>query len=496
MRAVFPALLLLGVLAAAAPADAPLTFHLTYDARAHHGPFTGRVHVLLLRRDLAELQKGVNWFNPEPHLTLDVRGWKPGQAVVLDRAALGHPVRLDGIKPGTYTVQAVMDLHPNHSNFSTAPGNVYTVARQMMLDPATSGPVRLHLDRVYQPRPFVETDRVKQLVIESKLLTAFHGRTTHLRAGVVLPASYASTAGRRYPVVYEIPGFSGTHAMAHQALARNATHLAGDVEVLHVVLDPGCRHGHHVFADSANNGPVGRALIDELIPAIERRFRAVGTAASRLVTGHSSGGWSSLWLQVSYPDHFAGCWSTAPDPVDFRDFQRINLYRAGENMFRDAAGNRRPIARRGDQPLLYYQAFSDMEEVMGHGGQLASFEAAFSPQGEDGQPLRLWDRRSGAIDPAVARSWEKYDLRLVLERGWKTLGGRLRGKVHVYMGDRDTFYLEGATRLLQQSQQRLGSDAVIELFPGKDHSSLMDQAMRTRIAREMARTLEANRVTR
>ncbi|MFO0846439.1 MAG: alpha/beta hydrolase-fold protein, partial [Gemmataceae bacterium] len=268
----------------------------------------------------------------------------------------------------------------------------------------------------------------------------------------------------------------------------------GGVEVLHVVLDPSCHHGHHVFADSANNGPVGRALIEELIPAIESRFRAVGRPEARLVTGHSSGGWSSLWLQVTYPDFFGGCWSTAPDPVDFRDFQRINVYRPGENMFTDREGQRRPLARRGGKPVLWYKDFSDMEEVMGHGGQLASFEAVFSERGPDGKPRRLWDRKTGAIDAEVAKSWERYDIRLLLERNWEALGPKLAGKVHVYMGDADTFYLEGATRLLKESQARLKGGVVVELFPGKDHSTLMTGELRRRISREMADRLRAAKV--
>lgn len=483
------------VTAVPASAAGPLTFHLTFDDRAYPQPFTGRVHVLLFRDDAPELRKGVNWFRPEPLFARDVRGWKPGQTLVVDAAALGYPSRLDRLPPNRYTVQAVMDVNPNHLHFSTAPGNVYAIARQVDLDPAATGPVRLHLDRVYQAPAFRETERVKLLTVESKLLTAFHGRTTYLRAGVVLPASFAASPTRRYPVVYEIPGFSGTHVMAHQAAARNATQL-DDVEALYVLLDPSCRHGHHVFADSANNGPVGKALIEELIPALERRYRAIGTGASRLVTGHSSGGWSSLWLQITYPEQFAGCWSTAPDPVDFRDFQQINLYRPGENMFIDRTGNRRPLARRGDTPILFYKPFSDMETVMGHGGQLGSFEAVFSDQGDDGQPRRLWDRKSGAIDPEVARSWQRYDIRLTLERHWKTLGPRLSGKLHVYMGDRDTFYLDGAARLLQESLRRLGSDAVVELFPGKDHSSLMDADLRRRIAREMAAALKTGTARR
>src|SRR5262249_51999162 len=158
---------------------------------------------------------------------------------------------------------------------------------------------------------------------------------------------------KKYPVVYEIPGFSGTHHMAAQALARNATNLDG-VEVIHVMLDPGCRHGHHVFADSANNGPCGKALIEELIPAIEKRFRAVGRAEGGAVAGHPWGGWSSLWLQTTYPDFFGGVWSTSPDPVDFRDFQRVNLY-AGENLFTDRDGARRPLGRRNGKVIFWYK---------------------------------------------------------------------------------------------------------------------------------------------
>jgi hypothetical protein len=263
--------------------------------------------------------------------------------------------------------------------------------------------------------------------------------------------------------------------------------------MLYVVLDPSCRHGHHVFADSANNGPCGRALVEEFIPALEKRFRAVGKPQGRFVTGHSSGGWSSLWLQVTYPDTFNGVWSTAPDPVDFRDFQKINLYRAGVNMFRDETGRPRPLARRDGEPVLWYKGFSDMEEVMGHGGQLASFEAVFSARGPDGRPRRLWDRKTGAVDRQVAKGWEKYDIRLVLERNWKRLAPKLAGKLHVYMGADDTFYLEGATVLLKEALKKLGSDAKVELFPGRDHGSLLkaDLKLRERIAREMAARVKA-----
>jgi S-formylglutathione hydrolase FrmB len=468
-------------------ASAALEIHLTYDAATHTGPFTGRVYVMLTKGNVSTLRSGPNWFNPEPCFARDVQAWKPGEKLVIDRSALGYPVTLDRVAKGTWSVQAVMDLAPGSRHFSTAPGNVHGIATNVALDPATTGTVSLKLDKTYSARAFKETDRVKLVEVESKLLTDFHRRPTHLRAGVALPASYAKDTKRSYPVVYEIPGFGGTHSGAFGRV--RSTSVAG-TEVLWVVLSPDCHHGHHVFADSANNGPVGRALVEELIPAIEKKFRVVAKPGARLLTGHSSGGWSSLWLQVAYPDTFGGVWSTAPDPVDFRDFQRINVYQKGENMFADAEGKPRPIARRGGKPVLWFRGFSDMEVVMGHGGQLRSFEAVFSPRGADGQPRPLWDRKTGAIDPEVAKSWEKYDIRLVLERNWKTLGPKLAGKLHVYMGDMDNFYLDGAARLLGESLKKLGSDAKVELFAGKDHGSLMDRQLRERIAREMAAQLK------
>jgi S-formylglutathione hydrolase FrmB len=211
-----------------------------------------------------------------------------------------------------------------------------------------------------------------------------------------------------------------------------------------------------------------------------------------LLTGHSSGGWSSLWLQVTYPDFFGGVWSTAPDPVDFRDFQRIDIYKPGANMFTDDAGKPRPLARIDGKPVLFFKPFSDMEAVMGHGGQLGSFEAVFSPRGPDGKPKLLWDRKTGNIDPGTAKSWEKYDIRLVVENNWGALGPKLAGKLHVYTGGADTFYLDGAVALLKDALARLGSDAVVEIFPGRDHATVMDRALRQRIAREMAETVRKN----
>lgn len=470
------------VFAAPTLAD-PAEFRLTFDKAALDQPFTGRVFVLLSRNDPGTVPNGLNWFNPEPAFAKDVKDWKPGTPLTIGADAISM-TPLAGVKPGRYYVQGVLDRDLGGISFAASSGNVYSKARRIEFDPKAAGTIDLKLDQITKEPAFKETENVKLVDVESKLLTKFHGRPVRMKAGVILPPSFDKEPGKKYPIVYEVPGFGGTHFMALGVARRKPWDLAG-TEAIWVVLDPSCRLGHHVFADSANNGPCGQALIEELIPAIESKYRGIGKPGARLVTGHSSGGWSSLWLQVTYPDVFGGCWSTSPDPVDFRDFQRIDLYNPGSNMFVDSTGAKRPLGRRGVVPALFYKPFSDMEVVMGRGGQLGSFEAVFSPKGEDGKPVELWDRKTGAIRTDVAKAWEKYDIRLVLERNWKALGPKLKGKVHVYMGDEDTFYLEGATRLLRESLATLGSDAVVELFPGKNHG-LVDAKLRERMNKEMA----------
>jgi hypothetical protein len=480
----FLLLAIFGLTAARAAEPGPIEFHLTFDKTVSAAPFSGRVFVIVSKQAIKDLPPRPNWFNPEPFFAKDVKDWKPGETLVFKDNLIGYPGLLAKVAAREYHVQAVLDLDGGEQNPLASAGNGHSKPLRVDLDPAKSGAVKLHIDQRYPERKFSATERVKLVDIPSVLLTKFHGKPMRLRAGVVLPKSYTAQKDKRYPVIYEIPGFGGNHHMAASALARNATDVAG-VEFLYVMLDPGCRLGHHVFADSANNGPCGQALISELIPYIEKVYRAEGKPAARFVTGHSSGGWSSLWLQVNYPDFFGGVWSTAPDPVDFRDFQRVNVYTI-QNLFKADDGKPRPLGRKKDKILFTYQSFSDMENVMGRGGQLGSFEAVFSERGPDGRPLQLWDRASGAINHKVAKSWEKYDIRLLVEQNWKALEPRLKGKLHVYMGAEDNFYLEGATILLKEALTKLGSDAVVEIFPGRDHGTLVDADLRKRIAGEMA----------
>lgn len=482
------ALLLIAV-APTHAAAADRAFRITFDPALRDMPFTGRVYVFFTREP-SEPRLGPQWFNTEPFIALDVAGWNPGAPCELslqDPALLAYPKKFDEVDLAGYRAQAVARFNPWERTVGTGAGNGYGPVIELDGDASTTD---LRIDTLIGRTPFPETEQTRELVVRSALLSRFHGRDVAMRAAVLLPAGYHAHPEQRYPTVFVIPGFGGTHRDGIRDRAAEEPNPYG-IEFLRVFLDPSCPLGHHVFADSANNGPVGRALIEELIPEFDRQYRSVAEPRGRFLTGHSSGGWSSLWLQIAYPDFFAGVWSTSPDPVDFRDFQRIHIYRPGENAYVDPEGRRRPLARAGSRVLLWYDDFDWMEHVLGPGGQLHSFEAVFSPRGDDGRPRRLWDRRTGAIDPDVARAWEAYDIRLVLERNWSGFGPRLRGKLHVHTGEQDTFYLEGAVVLLKETLERLGSDAVVEIHPGKDHGTILTPELRDRFRLEMARDFVA-----
>ena len=459
-----------------------LVFEATVAPNLLRVPAKGRLYVLLIPgQTRLEPRFGPDWFNPQPFYAVDVAGWKPGRMLRIDSAAIGFPGPQSELKPGMYTIQAVFRVNPDSHGIGDGQGNAYGPMIQTNLDPKAGARVPLTIDRLVARRKFKSTDRLKLVEHESQILSAFHHRPIKHKAAVILPERMPE-GNAKLPVLYIVPGFGGDHFMAEHWNDLRTDYV---VDFIRVILDPDCGTGHHVFADSATNGPRGKALVEELIPFIEQTFPASPLPRGRLLNGHSSGGWSSLWLQVSYPDYFGGTWSTSPDPVDFRDFQQINIYRPRENMFLSPEGTRRPIARMGNTPILWYDTFSRMDDVIGPGSQLGSFEAVFSPLDERGQPRKLWDRSTGRVDPEVARAWEAYDIRLVLERNWSTLGQKLKGKIHVITGGLDTFYLEGAAKLLKESLAKLGSDATVEILPGKDHGSVMSPELARRLDREM-----------
>ena len=448
-------------------------------------PVSGRMLVLFSKRSNPSPMKGPDWFSPEPFVGMNVSEVQPGQAISVTDAADGFPNKLSTIAPGRYFVQAVLDQDLEYADHKNGPGNFYSSVTQVVVGVGGSLRTELRLSKKIRAPRYKQGKLAKVISHRSKLLSDFHQRDVQDRALVLLPASYLNQPNKRYPVYYEITGFGATikDLLGHHRQSKVA---ARGVEFIHVMLTGQCQWGHHVYADSATNGPRSSALVNELIPAIDGQFRTISSPEARFLGGHSSGGWASLWLQIRYPEKFAGVWSTAPDPVDFRDWQGTNLYEPGANVYRTATGVRKPLARRHGRTLLWYDDFTKMDDALGRGGQIRSFEAVFSPLEKTGTPARCWNRNTGVVNREIVEAWKQFDISLILMENWQTLKQPLAGKIHVLMGTEDTFYLTRAAELLAERMRGVGSDARIEFFQGRDHFNLLDAATRNRIHSEMA----------
>lgn len=502
LAAVLLASLVPGVHARPANAEPRTLFVVGMSAGLADHPVSGRLLVLLARGANGEADERMlepGFLDPESVFVtgVEVRNLEPGRTVEIRSDQLAFPRPLGDAPAGAYRAQAVLDVDHSYTYSGGGAGDLASaIVPLATFDPAATAPTNLTLEHRAPDSPPADTPTVKLVTFVSPSLSAFWGRPITMRAAVVLPFDYAASPAKRYPTVYRIHGYSGSHRRAWQQGPKLVADQAKGVipAMINVYLDGSCPMGHHEFADSANNGPWGRALTTELIPYLEKHFRMDAVPRGRLLTGHSSGGWSTLWLAITYPNVFGGTWSTSPDPVDFRDFTGIDLTRPEtENFFATSDGRERNLVRFQGRDIMSVRQYALLERVEGeYGGQWGSFEAVFSPKGDDGRPMHLFDRDTGRIDPVVARSCEKFDIARVLRANWARLGPRLKGRIHIIVGSADTFHLERAVYLLRDVLKELGSDATIEVLEGRTHMDLYEGGLDERIAREMYATARPN----
>ena len=425
----------------------------------------------------------------------------PGESVDIDADDMVFPRPLSRAPAGSYRVQAVLDVHHNYNYAGRVAGDLLSVPATVSVPLAGSSAPVLTLSQLVPEDPDPLSQRpdvsvaLKPLDMVSPVLTSYWGREIHMRGWVLLPPGYAAHPGERYPTVYFTHGFGGTLGGLREryaALLYDRMKQGHMPRMIWLLLDESSPTGTHEFADSVNNGPWGTALTTELIPRVESQYRMDARPSGRFLQGHSSGGWATLWLQVRYPKIFGGTWSTSPDPSDFHYFSTIDIYAPHANMYRGPDGMPSPLIRVHGHPRTNWQELAGLESVLGpYGGQLASFEWVFSPRGADGRPLPLFDRVTGEIDPAVAAYWgAHYDIVQRLNSNWKTIGPDLKGKIHLFVGTDDTFYLDGAVHSLQATLDRLGGNAEFVFLPGRSHFDVYKvgddpDALFDRIAAEM-----------
>ncbi len=423
----------------------------------------------------------------------EVASFGAGRTVQINTQETAFPAGFAALPAGDYRVQAVLDRNGDYNYGGRGPGDL--VSPVVTIHWPEQTPATLALGRpipddalwdfadapkdvqqaIAEARPHLH-----ETLFESAALSAFWGRPITIKAWVLTPPGYAADGKATYPAVYETGGFGSTHKNNIASAARIWT-LEADKAIppmIWVFLDhSSLGTGTTEFADSLNNGPWGHALTTELIPDLEKQYRMDAKPSSRFLTGHSSGGWATLWLQVRYPKIFGGTWSTSPDPSDFHDFTGADLTAPHANFYTDPAGKPRPLIRDHDKLIATIPDFARLEAVLGHdGGQFRSFDWVFSPRGPDGTPMPMFDRTTGAVNPAVVAYWrDHYDIAHRIETHWLELKPDLDGKVHLFVGTADTFYLDGAAHRLDAAMKAVGAQASFTFIPDKTHFDLYER---------------------
>ena len=437
---------------------------------------------------------------------IDVEGLAPGHEASIGADVLGYPVdSLSDLPAGDYIAQALLHRYETFhradghtvklpmdrgegQQWNKAPGNLYSTPRQVTIDPAAGRVVEIVLDAVIPPIEDPPTTKyVKHERIQSELLTEFWGRPMHIGAHVLLPEGFDEHPKARYPLIinhdhfshdfggfreeppdpdlepeyserFDWPGYNRTvQEHAHQ-FYKEWTGPDFPRMIIVEVQHPNPFYDDSYAVNSANLGPYGDAIIHELIPHIEKKYRGIGEGWARFTYGGSTGGWEALAVQVLYPDESNGCFAACPDPIDFRAYTVVNIYEDENAYFLDSQWKETPRPAQRDflgHVSTTLEETNRRELVLGtmsrSGQQWDIWEAVYSPVGPDGYPKRIWDKRTGEIDREVAAHWrENYDLSHILRRDWATLGPKLEGKIHIYCGDMDNYYLNNAVYLTEE----------------------------------------------
>jgi hypothetical protein len=482
------------------------TFSVQLPSAAGQKAYDGRVILVITKNETTEPRFQVEaGFDAPQILGVDVNGLRPGQSATIDGAVLGYPAEsLKQVPAGDYYVQAVLHKYDTFKlsngkvvklpaargagqNWRKEPGNLVSKPVKVSFDPQRSGEIKLTLDTVLPPiaEP-KDTEFVRYFKFRSPSLSKFWGRDVFLNGHVLVPKDFDKQRKARYPLAIfhgHFPeGFGGFRTTPPDAnlkcepskrfnepcYNRIEQQEAYDFyrkwvskdfpRMLIVEIDHSNPYYDDSYAvNSANLGPYGDAITYEFIPALEKKFRGIGQGWARFLYGGSTGGWEALAAQVKYPDEYNGAFAACPDSIDFRQTKVVNIYEDANAFWKIGPFGRVPVMI--NRNYLGHVGWTNemenrYERVLGSktrsGGQWDIWDAVYSPMADDGYPKPIWDKRTGVIDKEVAAYWrENYDLRHIMERDWKTLGPKLQGKIHLYVGDMDNFYLNNAVYLTE-----------------------------------------------
>lgn len=468
-------------------------------------PIDGRVLLLISTNDAAEPRFQIS-DDPGTQLVygMDIEGFSSKDKIVFKGNEFGYPLEnLSDLPEGDYFVQALFHLYETfnlstgHSvklpmddgegqKWNTSPGNFYSAPKKVHIAPG--GNVEIIMAQIIPAiDPPKDTKYIKHVKMKSEKLSEFWGRDMYLGANLLLPEGFDEHPEANYPLIifhghfpYSFGGFrteppdenlEATYSSRFKMDGYNKFQQQEAYDfykkwiskefprvIIMEVQHPTPYYDDSYAVNSANMGPYGDAITYELVPFIEDKFRGIGERWSRFTYGGSTGGWEALAVQVMYPKEYNGCFAACPDPIDFRAYTVVNIYEDENAYYKE--GPFRKVLRPGIRDYLGHiksnlKNMNYRELALGtksrSGQQWDIWEAVYSPQGEDGYPVRLWDKYSGKIDHEVAKYWqENYDLRYIMERDWEKLGPDLEGKIHIYCGEMDNYYLNNAVYLMEE----------------------------------------------
>ncbi|MEP0270891.1 MAG: alpha/beta hydrolase-fold protein [Balneola sp.] len=489
------------------PSDPQITFNVSLNSDVSNEPRDGRLLLLLSTDDSKEPRFQIN-DGPSSQLVYgqNVEGMDPDQTILFDGEHFGYPIQsLDDLKSGDYWAQALLhtyetfNLSTGHTvklpmdngegqQWNRSPGNLYSTPIKITIAEGQSANFSIVMDQIIPPiEEPKDTDWIKHIKVKSDLLSDFWGRDTYLGAHVLLPKGFENHPEANYPLMvfhghypsdfggfrttppdpnlkpdysarFDIPGYN--IIQQQEAYNQYLQWISDDFPrfIIIKIQHPTPYYDDSYAVNSASQGPYGDAITYELIPYIEKQFQGIGEGWARFLYGGSTGGWEALAAQVMYPDEYNGCFAACPDPIDFRAYCSINLYEYDNAYYYASEHKELPIPAHRDYLGMVNSSvkdFSYKELALGDksrsGQQLDIWEATYSPQGDDGYPARVWDRLTGKINKEVAEYWrENYDLRYILERDWDKLGPKLQGKINIYCGDMDNYYLNNAVYLMEE----------------------------------------------
>ena len=487
-------------------------FNVKINNNLHTENFDGRLLLLFSNNNAAEPRFQISdALTTQIILGKNVDQWAIGATQSIAEEAYGFPKeRLSEIPAGDYYVQVLLHKYETFhlkngkvvklpmdrgegQHWNLAPGNIYSKPIKIHFDPKNTEVVQLTIDQIIPPiiEP-TDSKYIKHIKIQSKLLTEFWGRPMYLGAHILLPEGFDTHQNVKYPLaIYHghfpsnLSGFSTTPPNPNLIPDTSARfNITGYNKIQEEeayqfykqwtgpnfprVLAIEIQHATPYYDDSyavnsANMGPYGDAITYELIPEIEKQFRGIGQGWARFTYGGSTGGWEALAVQVFYPNEYNGAYAACPDPIDFNHYTTINIYK-DENAYY-AKSDFKDLARPSHRNYLGHinstiKETNQRELALGthsrSGDQYDVWEAVFSPMGEDGYPKRIFDKHSGTIDKSVAAYWkENYDLAHIIKRDWPKIGEQLKGKIHLYVGDMDNYYLNNAVYTAEDMLKQL-----------------------------------------